>query len=165
LRGERGDNGARDENGSRGEQDTLIAQDMRDGRDAQNPQGADGMQNPQGADGMQNPQKSLGEKDANAVIPRSQRFSIGDSVTVYPKKELGIVYARANEMGEVGVQIKGIKRLINHKRIKLKVAASELYPDDYDFSIVFDSVANRKARRLMGKRHVDGNMVVIEEDD
>ena len=94
-------------------------------------------------------------------IPRSQRFNIGDSVTVYPKKEIGIVYARADNKGEVGVQVKGIKRLVNHKRLKLKAAASELYPDDYDMSIVFDTVANRKARKVMEKRHEEGNVIVF----
>jgi len=103
------------------------------------------------------------EAEVPVIIPRSQRFAVGDSVTVYPNKEIGIVYARANEKGEIGVQIKKKKMLINHKRLKIKVAAAELYPDDYDFSIVFDSVADRKARHLMGKRHVEGNVVTIDE--
>ena len=105
------------------------------------------------------------EPEKPEVIPRSLRFAVGDSVTVYPQKEIGIVYARANDMGEIGVQIKGRKRLVNHKRLKLKVAASELYPDDYDFSIVFDSVANRKARHLMSRKHVKGNIVVERGDN
>ncbi|MCL1862036.1 MAG: DNA mismatch repair protein MutS [Defluviitaleaceae bacterium] len=95
-------------------------------------------------------------------IPRSERFNIGDSVIVYPKKDLGIVYERANAKGEIGVQVKGKKQLVNHKRIKLKVAASELYPPDYDFSIIFDTVENRKARHLMSRKHVDGNLLVLE---
>ncbi|PKM72068.1 MAG: DNA mismatch repair protein MutS [Firmicutes bacterium HGW-Firmicutes-16] len=100
--------------------------------------------------------------------PESQSniaFNIGDSVFVYPQKEIGLVYARANEKGEVGVQVKGEKRLINHKRIKLNVPASELYPEDYDFSIVFDTVENRKARHLMGKRHEEGNVIIIKEGE
>ena len=101
--------------------------------------------------------KSEPEKDT--ALPRSQRFVIGDSVLVYPQKDIGIVYERANSKGEIGVQIKGKKHLINHKRLKLKVAAAELYPEDYDFSIIFDSVENRKARHLMGRKHVDGNTV------
>jgi len=100
--------------------------------------------------------------EAPAELPRSQRFTIGDSVMIYPQKDIGIVYARANEKGEVGVQVKGKKRLVVHKRLKLKVAAAELYPDDYDFSIVFDSVENRKAKHLMGRKHVDGNVVMVE---
>ncbi|MCL2577943.1 MAG: DNA mismatch repair protein MutS [Defluviitaleaceae bacterium] len=97
------------------------------------------------------------------TIPRSQTFNIGDSVTVYPQKIIGIVYQRANNTGEIGVQIKGKKCLINHKRIKLRVAADELYPEDYDFSIIFDSVENRKARHLMDRKHVPGNTVTISE--
>lgn len=84
---------------------------------------------------------------------RSQRFNIGDSVIVYPQKKVGIVFSKANEKGEVGVQIQKQKIYINHKRLQLKVAASELYPENYDFSIIFDSVANRKARQKMEKGH------------
>ena len=97
------------------------------------------------------------------IVPHSQRFSIGDSVTVYPQKEIGIVFARTDEKGNIGVQVKGRKLLVNHKRLKLKVSAGELYPEEYDFSIVFDSVENRKARRLMDRRHVEGNTVVIKD--
>ncbi|MCL2350718.1 MAG: DNA mismatch repair protein MutS [Defluviitaleaceae bacterium] len=103
------------------------------------------------------------EPEEEKPIPRSQRFNVGDSVTVYPQRDIGIVYKRDNGKGEIMVQIKGEKHLINHKRIKLKVAASELYPDDYDFSIVFDTVENRKARHLMSKRHVAEKVIVTTE--
>ena len=107
-----------------------------------------------------------GQQDPKPEIqPRSGKFNIGDSVIVYPLKEIGIVYARSNEKGEIGVQVKGNKKLVNHKRIKLHVAADELYPEDYDFSIIFDSVKNRKASHILGKRHEKGNVVIIKEDD
>lgn len=92
--------------------------------------------------------KEIPKKPANT---RSMRFHIGDSVVVYPQKKIGIVFQEANEKGEVGVQIHKNKEFINHKRLQLKAAASELYPPDYDFSIVFDTVANRKARHQMDK--------------
>ncbi len=95
---------------------------------------------------------------------RSSSFSRGDSVLVYPQKEIGIVYQTANARGEIGVQVKGEKQLLSHKRIKLQVPASDLYPLDYDFSIIFDTVANRKARHVMGKRH-DPNLVVNYENE
>jgi len=104
------------------------------------------------------------EPEKDVIIHRSQTFNIGDSVTVYPQKSVGIIYARANSKGELGVQIKGKKQLINHKRIKLRIAADELYPEDYDFSIIFDTVANRKARHLMSRKHVAGTTVVIDEE-
>ena len=85
--------------------------------------------------------------------PRSMKFNIGDSVMVYPQKLIGIVFQKANETGEIGVQLKKNKLMINHKRLKLHVPADELYPEDYDFSIIFDSVANRKARHKMEHKH------------
>lgn len=96
---------------------------------------------------------------------RCDTFQIGDSVLVYPAKETGIVYARANDKGELGVQVKGVKRLINHKRVKLQVPASALYPEDYDFSILFDTVENRKARRILERRHQEGTMIMIKEGE
>jgi dsDNA-specific endonuclease/ATPase MutS2 len=94
---------------------------------------------------------------------RSEGFNIGDTVTVYPQKQIGIVYARTNKKGEIGVQIQGEKKLIAHKRIKLKTPASELYPDDYDFSIIFDSVADRKARHQMNRKLVKGVTVPTQK--
>ncbi|MGI5985557.1 MAG: endonuclease MutS2 [Oscillospiraceae bacterium] len=110
--------------------------------------------------------KIIKQKEESPVIDdHSSVFNIGDSVFIYPQKEIGIVYARANERGEVGVQVKGEKRIVNHKRIKLHVPASELYPADYDFSILFDSVENRKARHIMEKRHEEGNIIIIKEGE
>lgn len=91
--------------------------------------------------------------------PRSMRFNIGDSVMIYTQKMIGIVYQRANEKGEIGVQIKGKKLMINHKRLKLHVPASELYPENYDFSIIFDTVDNRKKKHDMERKH-DPNLII-----
>ena len=92
------------------------------------------------------------------------KFSVGDSVTVYPSKEVGIVFQPEDEEGRMIVQIKGRKRNVSYKRVKLLASASELYPPDYDFSIVFDSVAARKARHQMSKHHVEG-LVIKEESE
>lgn len=88
---------------------------------------------------------------AKQILSKRASFSIGDSVFVYPQKELGLIYQTVNEKGELGVQIKGKKQLISYKRLKLHVPASELYPPDYDFTILFDTVANRKTRHKMTK--------------
>lgn len=82
-------------------------------------------------------------------------FEIGDCVEL-PSGELGVVFQTANEKGEIGVQVKKQKSWINHKRIQLKVPASQLYPEDYDFSILFDTVENRKARHKMRKGYQAG---------
>ncbi|MDE6064641.1 MAG: hypothetical protein K2G20_08685, partial [Lachnospiraceae bacterium] len=61
------------------------------------------------------------------------------------------------------VQLPGKKIWINHKRLRLHVAAEKLYPEDYDFSIIFDTIENRKLRHKMGKHHVEGTEIEIEE--
>ena len=83
----------------------------------------------------------------------SDMYKIGDSVIVFPEKKIGIVCEEINEKGVIRVQIAGKKIWINHKRVKLHVKAEELYPEDYDMSIVFDSVENRKVRHDMGRKY------------
>ncbi len=94
---------------------------------------------------------------------RAARFQRGDSVLVYPQKETGIVCRTADEHGELGVMIRGVERSVMHKRLKLLAPASELYPPDYDFSIVFDTVANRKARHRMERKH-DPDAVIVHRE-
>ena len=99
-------------------------------------------------------------------IPRIQRrkaahkkkdagFQRGDSVMVYPDQKIGIVCEPANEKGVLRVQVKGKKIWINQKRIKLLVPAEQLYPEDYDFSIVFETAEHRKLRHDMERKYVE----------
>lgn len=90
------------------------------------------------------------------------RYKIGDSVMVYPEKKIGIVCVPINEKGVLRVQLPNKKIWINHKRVKLHVAATELYPEDYDFSIIFESVENRKKKHDMQRKYTD---TVIESEE
>lgn len=83
------------------------------------------------------------------------KYSRGDSVMVFPDKRLGIVCEPVNEKGVLRVQLPDKKIWINHKRVKLHVAAAQLYPEDYDFSILFDSVENRKIRHEMERKYTE----------
>ena len=94
------------------------------------------------------------KKPVNAPKLTAQ-FKIGDSVMVYPDKKIGIVCEPENDKGVLRVQIAGRKIWINHKRLKLHVSADELYPEDYDFSIIFDSVENRKIRHDMDRKYTE----------
>lgn len=85
----------------------------------------------------------------------SQEYQIGDSVMVYPDKKIGIVCEPVNEKGVLRVQIADRKIYVNHKRVKLHVKAEELYPEDYDFSIIFDTVENRKIRHDQNRKYTD----------
>lgn len=84
-------------------------------------------------------------------------------MTVQPEGVIGIVVNPADQQGNVLVQIKKEKQLINHKRLRLKVAARDLYPEYYDFSIGFDSAEVRKARHQMEKHHQEGLMIETED--
>ena len=81
---------------------------------------------------------------------------------VFPDKKIGIVCEPINEKGVLRVQMPDKKICINHKRVKLHVAATELYPEDYDFSIIFESVENRKKRHDMQRKYTDA---VIETEE
>lgn len=90
-------------------------------------------------------------------------FQQGDNVVISPTNVYGIVYKGPDEQGNYIVQVKGEKASYNHKRLTLHISASELYPDDYDFDIIFDSVENRKKKKLLGRKHVDGIDIIYEE--
>lgn len=92
----------------------------------------------------------------------AQSFQRGDCVMLYPGHEIGIVCRTADERGMVLVQIKKEKRPVNHKRLKRIAPAEEMYPEDYDFSIVFDSVQSRKARHTLDRKHDPNAIVEIE---
>ena len=87
------------------------------------------------------------------------KFKRGDSVMIYPDKKIGIVCEPINKKGVLRVQMPNKKIWINHKRVKLHVAASELYPEDYDFSILFDTAANRKIRHDMERKYTDDTIL------
>ena len=91
------------------------------------------------------------------------RFSIGDSVLLLPDKKNAIVYRPADEEGNVIIQLQGRKLAVRHNRLKLLVPASELYPPDYDFSIVFETVANRKAAHTMDRKFDPNAVIVLKE--
>jgi DNA mismatch repair protein MutS2 len=114
--------------------------------------------------------------DRQIIINRHQRrmkkpteienvstFLMGDNVLVSPTKEIGIVYKGPDSFGNYTVQIKGAKQVINHKRLQLYISRDELYPADYDFDIIFDTKENRKIKKQLGKRHVEGLSIYTEE--
>ena len=102
------------------------------------------------------------KKTKGMLKSNGREYQLGDSVMVYPDKKIGIVCQTMNEKGVLRVQMPDKKIWINHKRIKLHVAAVELYPEDYDFSIIFDSVKNRKLRHNMDRGKMIEETMVLE---
>ena len=61
------------------------------------------------------------------------------------------------------IQIQGRKLKVRHNRLRLLVSADQLYPPDYDFSIIFDTVANRKAAHTMERKYDPDAVIVLKE--
>ena len=103
------------------------------------------------------------DKKPAPLSAHAQSFVRGDCVILYPTREIGIIAKTADANGMLCVQVKKEKRLVNHKRLKRIAPAEEMYPEGYDFSIVFDSVANRKARHTLERRYDSRAEVRYEE--
>ncbi|CEG27420.1 endonuclease MutS2 [Bacillus sp. B-jedd] len=93
------------------------------------------------------------QKKVKQAKKEIKTFSMGDNVSISPGNEYGIVVKGPDNQGNYIVQVKGEKRSVHFKRLKLKIAASELYPEEYDFDIVFKSKEYRKTNKLLSKGH------------
>lgn len=89
-------------------------------------------------------------------------FKVGDNVKIPYLNEYGIVYKPEDSQGNVIVLVKGEKQTINQKRLELFIRSEELYPEEYDMDIVFESKENRKKEKLMSKHHIEG--LTIEKE-
>jgi len=94
----------------------------------------------------------------------SSLYQLGDRVYVPYMKRSGTVYEAMDKMGNIGVMIQKERLKINHKRLKPYIAAKDLYPEDYDLDIVFESKENRKKRKLMNRKHVEGLEIETEPE-
>ncbi|WP_178024177.1 DNA mismatch repair protein MutS [uncultured Paenibacillus sp.] len=97
-----------------------------------------------------------------AAAQTSRKFEVGDAVLVTSLGKIGIVVEPPDLRGIALVQVQKQKIKINHKRLKPYLKSESLYPEDYDLDIVFDSKENRKKRKLMSKRHVEGMVIITK---
>ena len=108
------------------------------------------------------------ESHADSPTPAAsgrKRFAIGDCVFVSSLGRTGIVCTMEDGKGNVGVLIQNQKFKINQKRLTLHIEGKELYPDDYDMDIVFETKENRKKRKLMARKHVDGLSIETKREE
>jgi len=89
-------------------------------------------------------------------------FNLGDCVYVSFMNRTGIICESENSKGEFGVLIMKKKFKINKKRLSLYIEKDELYPEEYDFDIVFKSKEYRKKNKLMNEKHVNGTEIEAE---
>ena len=121
------------------------------------------VQSPPLTPAFQQPASMLIRPRTDCTAEVQQRFAVGDAVILQPDGTHAIVFQPADDKGMVIVQIKGEKQAVNHKRLQLHIPASQLYPPDYDFSILFDTVANRKATHILSKRYDESATVIHKE--
>lgn len=107
-------------------------------------------------------EKSSKNKVESQFIPRKiSAYKEGDAVYIATMRKNGIVYARENAKGDVGVIVLGKRIKVNYKRLKPFIDSSELYPEAYDLDIVFESKENRKKDKLITKGK--GKGLIIEK--
>ncbi|MBM6619462.1 endonuclease MutS2 [Bacillus suaedaesalsae] len=90
-------------------------------------------------------------------------FNVGDNVKIPYLNEYGIIFKPEDPAGNVIVIVKGEKKLINQKRLELYIRSEELYPEQYDMDIVFESKDNRKKEKQLKKHYVEGLTIEREE--
>ncbi len=100
--------------------------------------------------------KDSPSKEKKAIKELTEKFKLGDSVFISNLNRTGIVCELPNQKGEVGVMVMKKKLKINHKRLSLHISQEELYPEDYDLDIVFESKENRKKKKMMERKFVRG---------
>ncbi|WP_079509342.1 endonuclease MutS2 [Mesobacillus jeotgali] len=98
-------------------------------------------------------------KKPAAVKKTVTHFEMGDSVYVTSSGELGVVYKGPDNSGNYIVQLRDGKIEMNYKRLKLNIPAAELYPEDYDFNIIFETKEHRKLLNQMDKKHIEESIV------
>ncbi len=112
--------------------------------------------------------KKKNARKRNAVVKKQKqkpKFKIGDCVYISTMDRTGIVCELENNRGEIGVMVMKKKFKINHKRLTLYIEGDELYPEDYDFDVIFKSKEYRKKDKIMSKRHVSGLEINLSKED
>lgn len=98
--------------------------------------------------------KKQGKKDT---------FTLGDCVFISFMGRTGVICEGENSKGEYGVMVAKKKIVVNKKRLSIYIENKELYPEDYDYDIVFKSKEDRKKNKLMNKHHMEGMSIEVKK--
>lgn len=147
----------------RGEQGAVAAAQVSE-KQAVTMREAEGQAAEQQSNQDQQPLPPTPEIDGEPPATKKKPFAIGDCVFVSYLGRTGIVFSTADAKGNVGVMIQNQKFKINQKRLSLHIESKELYPADYDMDIVFETKENRKKRKLMSRKHVEGVSIETKQE-
>lgn len=90
-------------------------------------------------------------------------FNIGDCVYISTIKRTGIICEAENAKGDYAVLVMKKRIVVNKKRLSLYVESKDLYPENYDYDIIFETKENRKKRKLMNRKYVEGLQIEISK--
>ncbi|WP_340673325.1 endonuclease MutS2 [Brevibacillus agri] len=147
----------------RGEQGAVAAAQVSE-KQAVTMREAEGQAAEQQSNQDQQPLPPTPEIDGEPPATKKKPFAIGDCVFVSYLGRTGIVFSTGDAKGNVGVMIQNQKFKINQKRLSLHIESKELYPADYDMDIVFETKENRKKRKLMSRKHVEGVSIETKQE-
>lgn len=91
-------------------------------------------------------------------------LKVGDCVYISTMQRTGIVCEEQNARGDLVVMVMDKKYIINNKRLTLHIDRKDLYPENYDMDIVFETKEDRKKRKIMSKHHVEGLVIEHQEE-
>ncbi|MFE6078367.1 DNA mismatch repair protein MutS [Paenibacillus sp. NPDC057886] len=109
--------------------------------------------------------KQSGGPETLEPISPAKVFRKGDRVYAAYLNQSGIVCDLEDSRGNIGVMLRGRKVKIHKKRLTLYISADELYPGDYDLDIVLETKENRKKRKLMSRKHVEGLKIELPPEE
>lgn len=78
---------------------------------------------------------------------KAYEYKIGDKVLLMEYMDFAIVYKAKDSFNNITVLYKDDFLEVNEKRLKLELKAEELYPEDYDFNVLFVDYQKRKLER------------------
>ncbi|MCB2296221.1 endonuclease MutS2 [Clostridium tagluense] len=88
------------------------------------------------------------KKDEEDIInSKTYDYKIGDRVLLMEYMDFAIVYKPMDSFNNITVLYKDDFLEVNEKRLKLELKAEDLYPEDYDFNILFMDYEKRKLER------------------
>ncbi|GCD11523.1 endonuclease MutS2 [Clostridium tagluense] len=88
------------------------------------------------------------KKDEEDIInSKTYDYKIGDRVLLMEYMDFAIVYKAIDSFNNITVLYKDDFLEVNEKRLKLELKAEDLYPEDYDFNILFMDYEKRKLER------------------
>jgi dsDNA-specific endonuclease/ATPase MutS2 len=113
---------------------------------------------------IQNTKENIRAKKKVEKQKIESKFNLGDCVYISTLNRTGIICELENSKGDFTVLVMKKRIVVNKKRLSLYAEAKDLYPENYDFDIIFETKENRKKKHLMDRKYVKGLTIQRDKD-